>query len=81
MNPFPIGASPMGALAMPHSGRSRRATSTFREGADGKYDRNAPPKSDFEELSNRDNFRIPAGETHVLMDEKGPRVRSQAARP
>lgn len=71
---FPIGASPMGALAAPHSGRSRRATSTFREGADGKYDRNAPPKSDFEELSNRDNFRIPAGETHVLMDEKGPGV-------
>ena len=62
----------MGSLAMPHRGRSMRATSTFREGADGKYDRNAPPKSDFEESSNRDNFRVPAGETHVLLDAEGP---------
>jgi len=64
----------MGALAAPHHGRSMRATSTFREGEDGKYDRNAPPKSDFEELSNRDNFRVPPGETHVLMDVEGPGV-------
>ena len=51
-----------------------RATSTFREGADGNYDPNAPPKSDLEEKSNRDNFRVPAGETHVLMDVEGPGV-------
>jgi hypothetical protein len=51
-----------------------RATSTFREGADGNYDPSAPPKSDLEEKSNRDNFRIPAGQTHVLMDVKGPGI-------
>lgn len=51
-----------------------RATSTFREGADGNYDRNAPPKSDLEEKSNRDNFRVPPGETHVLMDVEGPGI-------
>jgi hypothetical protein len=64
----------MGSLARPIDGRSMRATSTFREGADGNYDRNAPPKSDLEERSNRDNFRVPAGETHVLMDVAGPGV-------
>jgi hypothetical protein len=64
----------MGSLARPIDGRSMRATSTFREGADGNYDPNAPPKSDLEERSNRDNFRVPAGETHVLMDVEGPGV-------
>lgn len=64
----------MGSLAAPQNGRSMRATSTFREGADGLYDKNAPPKSDLEEKSNRDNFRVPAGETHVLMDVEGPGV-------
>jgi len=49
-----------------------RATSTFREGADGNYDPKAPPKSDLEEKSNRDNFRVPPGATHVLMDVEGP---------
>ncbi len=49
-----------------------RATSTFREGADGNYDPAAPPKSDLEERSNRDNFRVPPGQTHVLMDVEGP---------
>ena len=67
-------SGPMGSLAQPQSGRSMRATSTFREGADGNYDPNAPPKGDFEEKSNRDNFRIPAGQTHVLMDVEGPGV-------
>ncbi|AIE87110.1 hypothetical protein OP10G_3742 [Fimbriimonas ginsengisoli Gsoil 348] len=51
-----------------------RATSTFREGPDGLYDPTAPPKSDLEEKSNRDNFRVPAGQTHVLMDVEGPGV-------
>jgi hypothetical protein len=64
----------MASLAAPKKGRSMRATSTFREGADGLYDRNAPPKSDLEQNSNRDNFRVPAGETHVIMDVEGPGV-------
>lgn len=65
---------PLAGLARPHEGRSRRATSTFRQGKDGKYDRSADPKSDTEEGSNFDNFRVGPGETHVLMDEKGPGV-------
>lgn len=64
----------MGSLARPIDGRSMRATSTFREGADGAYDPSAPPKSDLEEKSNRDNFRVPPGATHVLMDVQGPGV-------
>ncbi len=72
MSGYPLLPGPMGSLAVPQNGRSMRATSTFREGADGNYDRNAPPKSDLEEKSNRDNFRVPAGETHVLMDVEGP---------
>jgi hypothetical protein len=65
---------PMGSLANRIDGRSMRATSTFREGPDGNYDPAAPPKSDFEEKSNRDNFRVPPGQTHVLMDVEGPGV-------
>jgi len=64
----------MGSLAQPMEGRSMRATSTFREGPDGNYDPHAPPKSDLEEKSNRDNFRVPPGATHVLMDVEGPGV-------
>ncbi len=62
----------LGGLARPHEGRSMRATSTFREGRDGKYDPKASPKGDRDEASNRDNFRIAPGATHVLMDEAGP---------
>ncbi len=62
----------MSSLATPQNGRSMRATSTFREGADGLYDPIAPPKSDLEEKSNRDNFRVAPGATHVLMDVEGP---------
>ena len=61
-------------LAKPHEGRSRRATSTFREGQDGKYDPKADPKGDREERSNSDNFSVAPGQTHVLLDEKGPGV-------
>src|SRR5258706_4090626 len=64
----------MGSLAKPQEGRSMRATSTFRQGKDGKYDRNAPPKHDLEERSNSDNFRVAPGATHVLLDAKGPGV-------
>ena len=64
----------LGALARPHEGRSRRVSSTFRQGKDGKYDAKADPKGDREEGSNHDNFRVAPGTTHVLMDEKGPGV-------
>ncbi|HSV72432.1 MAG TPA: glycoside hydrolase family 172 protein [Chthonomonadales bacterium] len=65
---------PLGWLAAPMEGSSRRATSTFRAGPDGRRNQNAPPKGDLEEASNFDNFRVNPGETHVLMDEKGPGV-------
>ncbi|HWA83944.1 MAG TPA: glycoside hydrolase family 172 protein, partial [Fimbriimonadaceae bacterium] len=65
---------PMSDLAKPQDGRSMRATSTFREGRDGKYDSRAWPKGDLEEKSNWDNFRVLPGQTHVLMDVKGPGV-------
>ncbi|HWD38986.1 MAG TPA: glycoside hydrolase family 172 protein [Fimbriimonas sp.] len=74
MDRYPLLSGPMGSLAVPQSGRSMRATSTFREGPDGNYDPIAPPKSDLEEKSNRDNFRVAPGGTHVLMDVEGPGV-------
>lgn len=64
----------LGNLALPQQGRSMRETSTFRMGKDGKYDKNAPTTTDLEEHSNRDNFRVGPGQTHVLMDRKGPGV-------
>lgn len=69
-----LGDDGLAGLARPQEGRSMRATSTFREGKDGNYDPNADPKGDYEEKSNRDNFRIQPGQTHVLMDAKGPGV-------
>ena len=72
MSGFPLLTGPMSSLATPQNGRSMRATSTFREGPDGLYDPTAPPKSDLEEKSNRDNFRVAPGATHVLMDVEGP---------
>ncbi len=74
---MPFSALPRGVLedlARPQSGRSMRSTSTFREGKDGKYDSKAAPKGDYEEKSNADNFRVPPGQTHVLLDAKGPGV-------
>ena len=64
----------LGDLAKPIDGRSMRATSTFREGKDGKYDPHADPKGDLSEKSNWDNFRVAPGQTHVVMDVKGPGV-------
>lgn len=64
----------LGGLMKPQEGRSRRATSTFRMGANGRYDPKASPTGDLEEHSNSDNFRVAPGATHVLMDEKGPGV-------
>jgi hypothetical protein len=67
-------------LAQPHSGRSRRATSTMRQGENRRgagerhIDPQAEPRGDRDEQSNFDNFRVPPGETHILLDEKGPGV-------
>lgn len=68
------GSGLLGGLATHQDGKSMRESSTFRQGADGKYDRTAPPKHDLEERSNSDNFRVGPGQTHVLMDAKGPGV-------
>jgi len=71
-------------LARPHEGRSMRATSTMRvgelrRGPDGdrnagerRYDPTAVPRGDADVKSNWDNFNVPPGGTHVLLDEKGP---------
>jgi hypothetical protein len=62
------------SLARPQEGRSRRETSTMRQGevrrggAERKLDPKAAPKGDREEPSNWDNYRVGPGETHVLMD-------------
>lgn len=60
----------MGDLAKPHEGRSRRASSAHRVGADGKFD----PKGEPDPNSNWDNKNLAPGETRVLMEEKGPGV-------
>jgi hypothetical protein len=63
------------SLTRPIDGRSMRATSAFRRGADGKYD----PKADFygrhgDADSNLDCFWIKPGETWVALDAKGPGI-------
>jgi len=65
-----VGGDSLGDLAKPHEGRSMRATSTHKVGADGKYDPNGEPDSN----SNWDNKNVPPGETKVLMDVKGSGV-------
>lgn len=72
-------ADVMGDIAKPQSGRSMRATSTMRIGevrrgpaSERKLDPKAEPRGDLDEASNWDNFNIAPGETHVLLDEKGP---------
>lgn len=71
----------MDDLAKPQTGRSMRATSTMRVGevrrgpaAERRIDPDAEPRGDLDEASNWDNFTVPPGETHVLMDKKGPGV-------
>jgi hypothetical protein len=60
-------------LGNPQQGRSMRASSTFRAGADGKYDPKAEPLSNESgEKSNFDNFRVPSGGTQVVLDAQGP---------
>jgi len=74
------------SLARPQQGRSMRATSAMRvgeirRGPDGdrnagerRYDPKAAPRGDDDVQSNWDNFNVPSGSTHVLLDEKGPGV-------
>jgi hypothetical protein len=62
----------MDGLAKPQDGRSMRSTSSFRKGADGKYDPNADPLCDDTENSNSDNFTVKPGDKHVLLDAQGP---------
>ncbi len=66
-------------LAIPQEGRSRRATSTMRvgevrRGAHQQLNPNAEPRGDLDEASNWDNFQVAPGQTHVLLDAKGPGV-------
>jgi hypothetical protein len=61
-------------LTKPPEGKSMRATSTFRKGADGKYDPKADPLQDDTEWSNEDCFLVPPGETKVVLDAQGPGV-------
>ena len=57
-----------------------RSTSTMRVGevrrggGEKKLNPKAEPRGDLSEESNYDNFTVPPGQTHVLMDEKGPGV-------
>ena len=68
------------SLAKPQEGRSMRATSTMRVGEvrRGGGEMKLNPKGDFkgdlEEASNWDNYTIPPGQTHVMLDEQGPGV-------
>src|SRR5215470_16362582 len=66
-------------LAKPQEGRSMRATSTMRVGevrrsGQEKLNPKAEPRGDLDEESNWDNFRVVPGQTHVLLDEKGPGI-------
>jgi len=75
-----MGGGSLDDLAKPQEGRSMRATSTMRVGevrrggAERKIDPKADPRGDLDEASNWDNFNVAPGETHVIMDEKGPGV-------
>lgn len=71
---IPAGAASLSELAKPIEGRSMRASSTHRAGADGKYDPAAPPKGDLTEASNRDNQSLAPGAARVLLDASGPGV-------
>ncbi len=80
------GTGVLDGLARPQQGRSMRATSTMRvgelrRGPDGnrdagerRYDPAAEPRGDADVKSNWDNFNVPPGATHVLMDAAGPGV-------
>ncbi len=57
-------------LARPHDGRSMRATSTAKIGADGKRDPNGVPDPN----SNSDNSNVAPGRRKILLDAIGPGV-------
>lgn len=67
-------SGPLADLTKAQEGKSRRESSTRREGTDKRYDPKADPKGDKEEGSNWDNFRVAPGATHTLMDVKGAGV-------
>jgi hypothetical protein len=76
---FHLQAGVLDDLAKPHEGRSMRATSTMRvgevrRGGEQKLNPQAEPRGDLDEQSNWDNFRVAPGQTHVLLDAKGPGV-------
>jgi hypothetical protein len=74
----------LAGLAAPQAGRSMRATSAMRVGelrrgpagdrnaGERKYDPSADPRGDSDVKSNWDNFNVPPGGTHVLLDAQGP---------
>jgi len=74
----------LGDLAKPQTGRSMRATAAMRigelrRGPDGdrnsgprRYDPKADFRGDTDVQSNWDNYNVPPGGTHVLMEETGP---------
>ena len=76
----------LASLAKPQKGRSMRATSAMRVGelrrgpdgdrnaGDRRYDPTAEPRGDSDVKSNWDNFNVPAGATHTLMEAEGPGV-------
>jgi hypothetical protein len=66
-------------LAKPQEGRSMRSSSTMRvgevrRGGEQKLNPRAEPRGDLDEQSNWDNYHVDPGQTHVLLDEKGPGV-------
>ncbi|MCC6125057.1 MAG: DUF2961 domain-containing protein [Pirellulales bacterium] len=61
-------------LAKPLQGRSMRATSAFRKGADGQYDPKADPLMDDTVMSNWDRATVKPGETYTVLDAEGPGV-------
>jgi hypothetical protein len=79
-------AGGLDGLARAQQGRSMRATSTMRvgevrRGPNGErdtgprhYDPTADPRGDADVQSNWDNFNVPPGGRHVLMDAVGPGV-------
>jgi hypothetical protein len=84
--PVPGSGGVLESLARPQSGRSMRATSAMRVGeirrgpegdrnaGERRYNPKADPRGDGDVQSNWDNFNVPPGGTHVLLDEQGPGV-------
>ena len=55
-------------------GELRRGPDGDRNAGERRYDPTAVPRGDDDVRSNWDNFNVPPGGTHVLLDEKGPGV-------